>query len=394
MSMTSPVFSRSGSDNATATRWIPLSSSPAMTPNVSEINARSVMVDSGTFQGFYVRRNAAPGTGASVTYTLVQNGVNTGITCTISDTNTTAQDITDSVSYVPGDVFSVNIQPTGTVATSNVSYQLDNTSSGQALMMSDVTLQAAANGTIYASLMNGEWVTSPTDQGTPFSTSGTIDNGFMDLSVTTGASKSWAATLFKNGLATPLVITVTNGTQSNDTSHSVSVNAGDTAYWQVTSANAPASTRIRLSCRFTPTINGESIQMGGSSSNLATSGANFAGVQGGQGVYSSTESARANWINTPYDIKKLYASVDTAPGSASWKFTVASPSLSALSCTITGTATTGNDTSDVVTPAAGVLLAMDIVGTGTPTATPAQWGYVTYRAPSVSVKQLAALGVG
>lgn len=392
--MISPIFGRSGTDNATLERFSPLANY-FVTPTGTENINRNVMDDSGTLSNFYVKRTTAPGAGTSVAYTIVKNGVNTSCVATVTDTGTTGSDATNSVSYAAGDVISVSIKPTGTVATSAASWQIENNSTGQGLLTGETTSIAA--GTDYISLMNGTFQASATDAQQIFPTGGVVDRAYYDLSVTTGAAKTWTATFVKNGVDTTLVVAITNGTAGNDTTHTVSVVAGDTGYWRVDATNTPASTRMRIGARFTPTIDGESMQAATSTANLVNSGNNFSGVQGGANAYSTTEANRANWLGSAFDIKKLYASVDTANAVASWTFTARSNSAdTTLTCAITGVGvTTNNDTTHTVTPTTGALLGMNIVGATAPTACPAQWSFVTYRAPvTVATKLLAVLGVG
>jgi hypothetical protein len=61
----------------------------------------------------------APGTGKSRALTVRKNAADTTLTCTTSDTNTTASDTTHTVSVSDGDLISVSETPSGTPAASN-----------------------------------------------------------------------------------------------------------------------------------------------------------------------------------------------------------------------------------------------------------------------------------
>lgn len=64
----------------------------------------------------YFRLSSAPGAGDSYTITLRKNAGDTALTATISDTDTTGSDITNSASITDGDELAVSIQPSGTPA--------------------------------------------------------------------------------------------------------------------------------------------------------------------------------------------------------------------------------------------------------------------------------------
>lgn len=60
-------------------------------------------------KNLYVKCQTAPGAGETVAYTLFKNGVGQTLTATISDTNTTASDTTNTVTFAAGDLMSLRI---------------------------------------------------------------------------------------------------------------------------------------------------------------------------------------------------------------------------------------------------------------------------------------------
>jgi len=66
------------------------------------------------YSDMYIELSAAPGVGTSYTFTLVKHGVDTDLTATVSNADTTASDTTHSVQINPGDLLTYKIVPSGT----------------------------------------------------------------------------------------------------------------------------------------------------------------------------------------------------------------------------------------------------------------------------------------
>ncbi|MBI2640944.1 MAG: hypothetical protein HYW91_03635 [Candidatus Sungbacteria bacterium] len=62
-----------------------------------------------TASNLYVRTGAAPGAGKTLVVTLRKNSADTALTCTVSDTNTTCTDLSNSVTFVAGDDVALSI---------------------------------------------------------------------------------------------------------------------------------------------------------------------------------------------------------------------------------------------------------------------------------------------
>lgn len=67
----------------------------------------------------YVKMTTAPGSGKSRQFTVRSNMVDTGLTCTVSNTALTSSDIVNSVTHDEGNFLSVKMTPSGTPAASN-----------------------------------------------------------------------------------------------------------------------------------------------------------------------------------------------------------------------------------------------------------------------------------
>jgi len=76
-----------------------------------EIDVRQYMPVAGTISNFYVTLDGSPGSGNSYTFLVRKNGADTPVTCTISETDTTGSDLTNSVSFAAGDYISIMVTP-------------------------------------------------------------------------------------------------------------------------------------------------------------------------------------------------------------------------------------------------------------------------------------------
>jgi hypothetical protein len=84
----------------------------------TETQAQEVMPISGTLNRLFVDLVTAPGGAASRTFTLRLNGVATALAVTVSAATTTANNTSDTVSFVAGDLISIQHVATGGPAAS------------------------------------------------------------------------------------------------------------------------------------------------------------------------------------------------------------------------------------------------------------------------------------
>lgn len=82
--------------------------------------AYSVMPMPGTLKWLRVNVDIAPGAGKSWAWKIYKNGSDTGLTVTISNTDTTGSNLVDEVSVMPGDLVCLHIVGTGSPAYHNV----------------------------------------------------------------------------------------------------------------------------------------------------------------------------------------------------------------------------------------------------------------------------------
>lgn len=183
-----------------------------------------------------------------------------------------------------------------------------------------------------------------------------------------GSTKSWAITVLVNGSPSALTCTIANSaTSAQDTTHDVSLSAGDRITIEIVPTNAPAnggnaSWSLEQEAADVFCFNSTS---GGSYSNTTTQYGVVTGENSGDSIVGRMESP----IPLAGDVKNLYISLNAAPGAGkSWTFTVMKNGVATtLTCTVSDAATTANDTSHTVAVAEDDRLEIRCVPSGTPT---------------------------
>lgn len=340
-----------------------------------------------TFKNLYVALKTAPGAGLSRTFTLQKNGVDTALTVTITDPATTANDLTHQVTFNAGDTMQWHTTASGTTtSTGAIQISVDinaaaNTSlvaqgSAAAGLDTAATDVMAIQGNIVP-----DTVVNNVEQVMP--TAGTFKNAYVMFNATVGANpKGYTFTLYVNGSPSALSF-FASGTSGNDTTHSVSVSAGDRIYWQaVPSASAPSGRVPLISMQFAPTINGESVRLYGGNTAPSTSVADFVGSTGA-GAGSTTEANRYG-ISQAATMQKLYVYWQTQPGGvASYQVqgSINGSTTGAPSVTVTGANNAGNDSSTTKAITAGQTFSFKITPAGTPASSLPEIGIVSFIQP-------------
>ncbi|KKL98560.1 hypothetical protein LCGC14_1823180, partial [marine sediment metagenome] len=201
------------------------------------------------------------------------------------------------------------------------------------------------------------------------STAGTFSYLWVELDGTPDFGASWIFTLMKNGVAQSLAVTLSDDDLQvfNDIS-SFTVAAGDTISLRATSSGGPTNRKARWACRFKGDAAEDSILLGSVGKPTKTS-SRYHLIQGVD-VSSTSENYAIQIIPTAGKLKNLYVKMRLAPGSGSeaYSYTLRVNNVSkALTCTITGAATTGNDTTNEVDVVAGDRVALIITPLNSPT---------------------------
>ena len=245
---------------------------------------------------------------------------------------------------------------------------------------------ALNNAATEYNLVQGSYTWSATEnyrkQG--ISAPGTITNLYVELSVDPGTSPdAYTFTLMLNGAATALTCSiVADSTSGNDTAHSVSVAAGDVVSLRCEAISTPsAAPYAQWSMMFTGSVASQSNIM--SSVDGDNTQIVYWPASGGAGIGWTVELQSSQLVAAAGKIKNLYVVLDTDPGTDpdAFRFTLRlNGASSALTCTITANATTGNDTAHEVTVAAGDRICIMVEPLNTPSVYCSAWVGMTFEA--------------
>lgn len=212
---------------------------------------------------------------------------------------------------------------------------------------------------------------------------GIFSNFRVNLSGSPGAGTSYTLTFYLNGATTLLAVTISDNSTTNvDTTHKISVVAGDLVTIQVTdSAGAPTARTASWALNFTPRTSGDTILM----TDTSLTNADFAAFYTGEGSARNTENLVQIIMPCAGTLKNFYGALTVAPGAAasgkSWTVTMRKNGVNAgspgnMAITFLETATTGNDTTNTVAVAAGDLISFSMASANGPAGTSMQGGVV------------------
>lgn len=358
--------------------------------SATEATQRMPVSIAGTISTLYVHLATAPGAGTSWAFTLVKNGVDTALTCTVADAAVTCNDTSNSFSVAAGDDLSVKSVPTNTPASTvgiRWSYKLAGSTTGESTIPGSTrTSTIAANSTVYMGIQGCAAPNSTLnnrDQVMP--TGGVIDDFYVKLNAAPGAGQSVTFTLMKNGADTSVTCTVSDSaTSCTDLTNTASFVATDTvALKAVTSATATAR-MASWSFRWLPTIDGEALYLHSSGSAMNTAGSvRYNTTSGTTTSWASGESATIT-LPGAFTMRKLYIVLNTAPGgAASYTFkNRLNAADGSFSVAISGAATTGNDTSTTQVISNGDRLAFSSLSASTPASSIPKYSFVAFTGSS------------
>lgn len=319
----------------------------------AESQRKQVIPIASTLSSLRISISVAPGSGKSRVFTIRKNGSATSLSCTISDTNTSCEDITNSVSLVAGDYISLEQAPSGTPTAGRWKHSVlfENSGSNISVLIGGSGNNASAMATETWPPLHGgggEGTTASNRTQTLLPISGTLSNLYINC-VGPSAGNTWTFTALKNGVSQSLSCSMTNPTKTcNDTTHSFSFSAGDiiNIYTVANTASQDPGLNCGVSAVVTGSVNGEYI-IAAASSAATTTSTRYQWVQAGQSTINATESNAQQYLSaSPYSLvfKAIYAWLESAPGSGqSYVFTFRSNSSNTgLSTTISDTATTSN----------------------------------------------------
>ncbi len=367
----------------------------------ADTTAREVVSTAGTFSRLSVELSTDPGTAPDAyTFTLLVNGSPSTLTLSIVADDTTGVDDTHVVDVVAGDYISLRCEPIeGPSATPTARWSLvfEGATANESLVLGAADPADVVN-TFYAPLSTGSCGTDPTLVYQIIPTAGTVKNLYVWLASDPGTSPgAWVYTLCVNGSPTSLTCTVVaDDITGHDSTHSVSVSAGDYVCLEIKPQDSPGPdpSAAHWGLTFVATTDGESLILGQSGDTPTNSQTEY--------NYLTNIYYLEEWTTTEYFqggqaptgsmvLKKFYVQQSGVSGSGkTWTYTIRGGGGSTdLIVPITGaSATTGNDTTHTYTCTAYDDLAVMATPTSTPTERMVYWGLVCYIAvgtPNISV---------
>ena len=299
----------------------------------NEYNTWQVVAAPGTLNSFLVETNGGPGAGESFTFTIRVNGASpaNGPVTTISGTNTQGLDRTHSVTVVPGDYIDIQcVGSSGAIATrwARWSCIFIGTNANDSLLLGGNACPLYTNSTRYWYVQGGDnnSIGSITVANQVIPTSGVISDFYVRLSSSPGvASDGYRFRLNVNGVlpAGTLDATVTApNTTASDLVNSVSVSPGDLVCIQVNPVNTPANApTFHYGFKFTATVSGESLILGGTANSLNPSAKKWVALHGVRGAWAGVQANQLQGAQAGTILKKLYIWVNNPPGLGnSWRF--------------------------------------------------------------------------
>lgn len=351
------------------------------------VRALAPMPRAGVVSKLYVRFGTAVSTGSFV-LAVRKNGSSQTLAVTIDSAHQSASDLVNTVSYAVGDTIDFGVTPTGTPTPAQAEIQFsvmfEGSDAGKSVVFCLTPNTSAAS---YYGLNSSSGNATEANVAVPCPTSGYFQRMYVKASVGSGGGNSKIYTLYKNGVATALTVTMANVTTNNiDLGGSpVTVVAGDILSLRCEITGSPTASADGIGMDFTPDVDGEAPLFFGAGA-LANSSTVYH-TTGGYGG-SVTEGLVSSLAPCDFTAKKLYVLLSTAPTAGrSRAFTgrtgaVGALSDQALTCTVADAATTANDTNGAHAFAVTEGNAVDVstVPSGTPVTAASFIGMVAFTA--------------
>ncbi|HYD35551.1 MAG TPA: hypothetical protein VD999_05765 [Vitreimonas sp.] len=348
-----------------------------------------IIPSTGKLRNLKVKIDAVAGAAKSYTFTVMVNGVASSLAVTISGATDTRGLDTDEISVSAGD--RVNLRttasgtPTATPSSWSVEYESDTAQRFIVMGASGGNVDAA--GTRYNALFPRQniWQSASTTYlvRSVAPIEATIKSFYVNLNGSPGAGKSYAISIMKNNSeeASSIVTIADAATSGNVTGLSINVARGDYFTIKVTPTGTPTARQVRWGVEFQPDTDGESFISSSTDHSFGTD--HYAGM-GSVPNDGGTESQVKGIVGpTAYVIKDLYVKLLLAPGaskSTDVYFRV-NGSSTALSASISGTNTVGEDTTDEITPAENDEINFFIDNVNTPAHSGELMSVIQYIAP-------------
>ena len=341
--------------------------------SATEVDRQIPIPCDGTLSKLTIETDTGPGTSKTYVITLRKNGSDTALTLTLSNTETSGADNTNSVSVSAGDLICFSV--VGTAGANNAVYSLtavfEGSTAGQQVIFGGCPESLGGGfANTYCPLqgLKSTWEKVGAG-GDEAKTTGVVPHGgtikrlYVNLKTAPGSGKSRTLTLRKNGSDQTTTTTISDtATTGNDTSNSFAVTAGDRINIHGTDASNPASSIIGFSCVYEPTTDGYSILMTNPQAQIDTT-TKYISTHGAVGVDGTEANRKMRFPSCSVKNLYYYGGANTV---GSHDYTLRkNGSGTALTVNI-GNETADSDTSNTVTISADDDLDLQVVGNSSP----------------------------
>lgn len=350
----------------------------------TETAQQQIIPDAGTFDNLYVKLAGSPGAGKSYQFTLMVNGVASALTCTVSDTNTTASDTSNSVSVSAGDLVSLRCVPSGTPTAREVNgwcIEYTSDTAKYSIYPGGSTANMINSATRYTGFLNPiEWdKATESDASDIVTIDGTIKAFYVEVT-DNPTPGSWTFKVYKNGVAEATTTVSLSGTTKtgNATGLSIDVAPGDKLSYECVPTSSPTATQARVGIAIEADNDGEFVLGGHSTDNLSNSATEFLrhSASNANWTWNTNESLRnATFGVTTTYLSDMRVELSGAPGVGT-SFTVGleiNGSAGSNSVTISDGDTSGVDSTNEDEYAQGDYINMYSTPSNTPSVSWAKW---------------------
>jgi len=307
---------------------------------------------SGTLSNLRVYTDVPPGGTTVKKVAVSQNGSDSALNCTLTGTDQTCTDTTDTLSVSAGDYFVMHMtNQSGTPKTGDYSWSVDFTPTNA----NDTVLLGSTvnngNNTRTWLPFSGFTATAEANLVQAIPEAGTIDAFTLNYSSFVSGSVEW--NIWLNSASSTLDCTGTGGSTSCvDSTHSESVSQGDTISVSQVPFSPGSGVKPGFGARYVPATAGDFPVLAGStgSTDAVAGGTAYISFSGGQ-VRNINEATTTQVVGTAFTVSSMTVVRGAAPGSGKTiTYTLRVNSAdSSLSCSLSGTGSGAGITTNTCT---------------------------------------------
>lgn len=348
------VFGASDDNYGTADIYTAISNTIVLNWTATE-SQRQIPLEAVVVAGFKVNLTSAPGVGATRTFTIRKNGVDTNATVTISELNVSGEFVGTLV-FAAGDLISLKASSTGTpAAPSFTRWHTTMVTPGlnSSLLLGSNGQSPATSASLQHSNLFGSnaWTTNASVLYSPVPIPGNVTKIRAAITAAPGTAKSYAFSVRVNS-TDALTATISDANTSAVATGSVAVAAGDLIQFKSVATGTPATVFVSWCVTYEATTNAQTFVGFSNGQNPSTLVTNYEQPLGaGANAWNTTTNPRR--LNIPaQNIIGMYVKISVAPGVGSSRtIALGYDSTTTHSVLISGaTATTGNDSAVATIP--------------------------------------------